>query len=314
MVGSSGEKPVASSSAPSSAGSVSANSVAPLPHASHAMALGPDRLIRAVTGPLRIRLVRQMAPSACDQVTRVAATAAQRRQREAGARGPRKLHAAFRLLSDSDDVIVTSIPIRLRSTGGMDRTKIGWRLLPVDLGRGGGCASTVGCSHPRSILRRRSPARSTGSSRSGGATSARRCWTPSTSSSPTGARSTCAARASTSPPTCWSDSSAAANACARPSCFSAGCAARSRPTPALRAAASLELLHAFALLQDDVMDGSPLRRGRASAHVQFAAGTATVGCPAARSGSANRRRSCSAICAWSGPNRCCGTAASTTAR
>ena len=40
---------------------------------------------------------------------------------------------------------------------------------------------------------------------------------------------------------------------------------------ALRAAASLELLHAFALLQDDVMDGSPLRRGRPSAHVQFAA-------------------------------------------
>ncbi|MGH3678178.1 MAG: polyprenyl synthetase family protein [Mycobacterium sp.] len=40
--------------------------------------------------------------------------------------------------------------------------------------------------------------------------------------------------------------------------------------PALRAGASLELLHAFALLQDDVMDGSPLRRGQASAHVQFA--------------------------------------------
>ncbi|MGZ6777617.1 MAG: polyprenyl synthetase family protein [Mycobacterium sp.] len=39
---------------------------------------------------------------------------------------------------------------------------------------------------------------------------------------------------------------------------------------ALRASASLELLHTFALLQDDVMDGSPLRRGRASAHVQFA--------------------------------------------
>lgn len=39
---------------------------------------------------------------------------------------------------------------------------------------------------------------------------------------------------------------------------------------ALHASASLELLHAFALLQDDVMDGSPLRRGRASAHVQFA--------------------------------------------
>ena len=39
---------------------------------------------------------------------------------------------------------------------------------------------------------------------------------------------------------------------------------------ALRAAASLELLHAFALLQDDVMDGSELRRGRPSAHVTFA--------------------------------------------
>lgn len=39
---------------------------------------------------------------------------------------------------------------------------------------------------------------------------------------------------------------------------------------ALRAAASFELLHAFALLQDDVMDGSPTRRGRPSAHVSFA--------------------------------------------
>jgi geranylgeranyl diphosphate synthase type I len=38
---------------------------------------------------------------------------------------------------------------------------------------------------------------------------------------------------------------------------------------ALNASASLELLHTFALLQDDVMDGSPLRRGHASAHVQF---------------------------------------------
>ncbi len=39
---------------------------------------------------------------------------------------------------------------------------------------------------------------------------------------------------------------------------------------ALRAAASLELLHAFALLQDDVMDDSAERRGRPSAHLQFA--------------------------------------------
>lgn len=38
---------------------------------------------------------------------------------------------------------------------------------------------------------------------------------------------------------------------------------------ALRAAASLELLHAFALLQDDVMDDSAQRRGRPTAHIQF---------------------------------------------
>lgn len=38
---------------------------------------------------------------------------------------------------------------------------------------------------------------------------------------------------------------------------------------ALRAAAGLELLHAFALLQDDVMDGAALRRGRPSGHVTF---------------------------------------------
>jgi geranylgeranyl diphosphate synthase, type I len=38
---------------------------------------------------------------------------------------------------------------------------------------------------------------------------------------------------------------------------------------ALDASASLELLHTFALLQDDVMDSSPLRRGHPSAHIQF---------------------------------------------
>lgn len=38
---------------------------------------------------------------------------------------------------------------------------------------------------------------------------------------------------------------------------------------ALSATASLELLHAFALLQDDVMDDSPARRGRPAAHIQF---------------------------------------------
>jgi len=40
---------------------------------------------------------------------------------------------------------------------------------------------------------------------------------------------------------------------------------------ALSATASLELLHAFALLQDDVMDDAESRRGRPAAHVQFAA-------------------------------------------
>ena len=38
----------------------------------------------------------------------------------------------------------------------------------------------------------------------------------------------------------------------------------------VRAAASVELLHCFALMQDDVMDGSRLRRGAPSAHVLFA--------------------------------------------
>ena len=39
---------------------------------------------------------------------------------------------------------------------------------------------------------------------------------------------------------------------------------------ALRAAASTELLHAFALMQDDVMDRSAMRRGRPAAHVRLA--------------------------------------------
>lgn len=36
------------------------------------------------------------------------------------------------------------------------------------------------------------------------------------------------------------------------------------------AGAAFELLHAFALIHDDVMDGSPLRRGRPTVHVEFA--------------------------------------------
>ncbi|MDQ1506837.1 MAG: geranylgeranyl diphosphate synthase, type [Actinomycetota bacterium] len=41
--------------------------------------------------------------------------------------------------------------------------------------------------------------------------------------------------------------------------------------PVVDAGAALELLHAFALLHDDVMDGSRLRRGRTTVHVDFAA-------------------------------------------
>lgn len=51
---------------------------------------------------------------------------------------------------------------------------------------------------------------------------------------------------------------------------------------ALNAVAGLELLHAFALLQDDVMDGSLLRRGRPTVHVQLAQwhrGQRLSGCP-----------------------------------
>ncbi|WP_181773169.1 polyprenyl synthetase family protein [Amycolatopsis pittospori] len=53
---------------------------------------------------------------------------------------------------------------------------------------------------------------------------------------------------------------------------------------AVRAASSLELLHCFALAQDDVMDGSDLRRGRPSLHIRFARWHAEQGW----SGSADR--------------------------
>jgi geranylgeranyl diphosphate synthase type I len=50
-----------------------------------------------------------------------------------------------------------------------------------------------------------------------------------------------------------------------------------RAPAAVDAAAALELLHAFALLHDDVLDDSPLRRGRPTAHTEHAAVHRTAG-------------------------------------
>lgn len=51
----------------------------------------------------------------------------------------------------------------------------------------------------------------------------------------------------------------------------AAVAAGSPPRTLVAAAAALELLHAFALIHDDVMDGSTTRRGRPAMHEAFAA-------------------------------------------
>jgi geranylgeranyl diphosphate synthase type I len=59
----------------------------------------------------------------------------------------------------------------------------------------------------------------------------------------------------------------------------------------LPALASLELLHAFALVQDDVMDGSATRRGRPTAHEVLAAEHSAAG----RAGSAGRFGSTGAV-------------------
>lgn len=58
----------------------------------------------------------------------------------------------------------------------------------------------------------------------------------------------------------------------RPAFVFWGCrAAGAEPDPrVVAAAASLELLHTFALIQDDLIDGSPVRRGRPASHVGLA--------------------------------------------
>ena len=57
----------------------------------------------------------------------------------------------------------------------------------------------------------------------------------------------------------------------------AGMPEREEISPLLTAAASLEVLHASALIHDDVMDSSDLRRGRPAAHRQFEALHANAG-------------------------------------
>ncbi len=64
----------------------------------------------------------------------------------------------------------------------------------------------------------------------------------------------------------------------------------------LAAAASLELLHVSALVHDDVMDGSDIRRGDPSAHRQFEACIWRTGGSAIPRPSAGPARSCSATC------------------
>ncbi|KAA8885717.1 polyprenyl synthetase family protein [Nocardia colli] len=73
--------------------------------------------------------------------------------------------------------------------------------------------------------------------------------------------------------------------CVRSTFMYLGWLCGAQPDPAaLRAAASLELLHGFALLQDDVMDDGVLRRGSAAAHVRLTDGYRERGLP----GSASR--------------------------
>lgn len=71
--------------------------------------------------------------------------------------------------------------------------------------------------------------------------------------------------------------------------------------PILTAAASLEMLHVSALVHDDVMDSSDVRRGRrpliAGSRRCSGSGPRRAATAAIRSVSGSARRSCSGICA-----------------
>ena len=64
----------------------------------------------------------------------------------------------------------------------------------------------------------------------------------------------------------------------------------------LRACAALELLHASALVHDDLMDASDTRRGRPATHRPFATEHRGAAGPATPSSTARPPRSCSATC------------------
>jgi geranylgeranyl diphosphate synthase type I len=74
-----------------------------------------------------------------------------------------------------------------------------------------------------------------------------------------------------------------------------------------RACASLEVLHASALVHDDYMDASDTRRGRPATHRAFEAEHRAA---ATLSSTAPPPRSCSATCSSGGPRTCCAAAAS----
>ena len=156
------------------------------------------------------------------------------------------------------------------------------------------------------------PAKTRPSSTSGEAMPARRSSTSSTSSSPNVARSTFVAQASTWPPMCWSDSSAPASVCA--DVHVPRLAVWSRPShAALRRLPASSCSTRSRCCRTTSWTAHPAQ-GKPSAHVQFADWHRDRGCPARRQPSVSRLRSCSATCAWSGPSRCCATAASTTTR